>query len=224
MLWVVSRVELPHYTLAQELWNSISHGLGALFGLIGGGFLIAKAAYSGDPYAIVSSSIFIFCLVVLYTMSCIYHALGRNKGKKVFRVLDHNAVFLLIMGTYAPYCLVTLREYSVAWGWSILALCWALGIVGIVFNSINIKKFAILSMVDYICMGWCVLISFWPLASSLDLTGLFLLIGGGLAYTLGAVLYGLGSKKSQWFHVVFHFFCLIGTFLMFFSIYFYVIP
>ncbi len=219
-----SKIELPKYTLAQELWNSISHGLGALFGLIGGGFLIAKAARLGDVYAIVSCSVFVFALVVLYTFSCIYHALARNAGKKVFRVLDHNAVFLLIMGTYVPYCLVSLRQYSPAWGYSILALCWALGITGIVFNSVNIKKFAVLSMVDYICMGWCCLISFYPLAQSLPLPGLLLLIGGGVAYTLGAVLYGLGGRKTQWFHVVFHFFVLAGTILMYFSIYFYVVP
>ncbi len=218
-----SKIELPKYTLAQELWNSISHGLGAVLGIIGGGFLINNAAISGDPWKISSSVIYILTTVVLYTISCIYHALARNTGKKVFRVLDHNAVFLLIMGTYVPYCLVTLREYSMAWAFSILGLCWVLGIVGIVFNSINIKKFRVMCMIDYIAMGWCVLISFYPLYMSLDLTGLILLISGGVAYTLGAILYGLGAKKTQWFHVVFHFFVLAGSILMFFSIFFFVI-
>lgn len=133
-------------------------------------------------------------------------------------------VFFLIMGTYTPYCLVTLREYSPGWGYSIWGIVMVLGIVGIVLNSCNIKKFFIFSMVDYLLMGWCVIISMYPLLMSLGWwMGTFLLLMGGVSYTVGAVLYAVGKKKSPWFHTVFHFFVLLGTILMFFSIYFYVV-
>ncbi|MCH3909253.1 MAG: hemolysin III family protein [Bacilli bacterium] len=213
-------IELPDYTLAQELWNSISHGLGTIFTLIMGPFLIMKAVNSGDVYQIVSSSIFVFALLCLYTFSCLYHGMGRNTGKKVLRVMDHDMVFVLIMGTYVPYCLVSLREYSPAWGYTILSLCVVLGIIGIVLNSVNIKKFAVFSMIDYILMGWIIVISIYPLIKAIGFyPGTFLLILGGVLYTVGAVLYGVGKKKSPWWHTVFHFFVLAGTLCMFFSIY-----
>jgi hemolysin III len=217
-------VELPNYTLAQELWNSISHGLGDVFTLIAGPFLIMKAVKSGDVWAIVGSSIFVFALLMLYTFSCLYHALAKNTGKKVLRVMDHDMVFVLIMGTYAPYCLVALRESSPAWCWSIWGCCLALGILGIVLNSVNLKKFAIFSMIDYIAMGWLICISLWPLSQQIGFyPGTFLLILGGVLYTVGAALYGVGKKHSPWWHTVFHFFVLGGTISMFFSIYYFVV-
>lgn len=220
----VKEIDLPPYTRRQEWWNMLSHAFGVIFSLVGGIFLLIKASYTGDAWRIVTSAVFMFSLLVLYTISSVYHGLYRNNGKRVLRVLDHDMVFFLIMGTYTPYCLVTLREYSPAWGYSIWGIVMVLGIVGIVLNSCNIKKFFIFSMVDYLLMGWCVIISMYPLLMSLGWwMGTFLLLMGGVSYTVGAVLYAVGKKKSPWFHTVFHFFVLLGTILMFFSIYFYVV-
>ncbi len=220
----VKEIDLPPYTRQQEWWNMLSHAFGVIFSLVGGIFLLIKASYTGDAWRIVTSAVFMFSLLVLYTISSVYHGLYRNNGKRVLRVLDHDMVFFLIMGTYTPYCLVTLREYSPGWGYSIWGIVMVLGIVGIVLNSCNIKKFFIFSMVDYLLMGWCVIISMYPLLMSLGWwMGTFLLLMGGVSYTVGAVLYAVGKKKSPWFHTVFHFFVLLGTILMFFSIYFYVV-
>lgn len=220
MAMTVREIELPNYSLAQELWNAISHGLGTLIALIGGPFLLIKCVESGDVWRIVSCSVFLFAILIMYIFSCLYHAMGRNAGKKVLRVMDHDMVFVLIMGTYTPYCLVSIREYSPAWGWSIWGIVMVLGIVGIVLNSCNIKKFAIFSMIDYILMGWTCAIAFYPLVMALGWwPGTALLLMGGIAYTVGAALYGLGKKHSPWWHSVFHFFCLAGTILMFVSIY-----
>lgn len=220
----VKEIDLPPYTRRQEWWNMLSHAFGVIFSLVGGIFLLIKASYTGDAWRIVTSAVFMFSLLALYTISSVYHGLYRNNGKRVLRVLDHDMVFFLIMGTYTPYCLVTLREYSPGWGYSIWGIVMVLGIVGIVLNSCNIKKFFIFSMVDYLLMGWCVIISMYPLLMSLGWwMGTFLLLMGGVSYTVGAVLYAVGKKKSPWFHTVFHFFVLLGTILMFFSIYFYVV-
>jgi len=216
--------EIPKYTKSQEIANSVSHALGVLFALIGGPFLIAKAVGTGDAWKIASSIIFVLSLLVLYLGSAVYHGLPPSPAKSVFRVLDHDNVFILIMGTYVPYTLVGLRSYSPAWCYSILGVCVALGIVGIVLNSINLKKFAVFCVIDYILMGWLIIISFYPLTQSIGwYPASFFLLMGGVSYTVGAVLYVLGGRFTKWFHSVFHVFVLIGTLLMFISIYFWVI-
>jgi hemolysin III len=218
-------IELPNYTTKQEFWNSFSHGLGTVLTLIFGPFLIIKASRSGDVWSIVASSIFVFALLCLYTFSCLYHGLHKCTAKKVLRVMDHDMVFVLIMGTYAPYCLVALRTASPAWCWPIFGSCLGLGVIGIVLNSCNLKKFAIFSMVDYILMGWLIVISMYPLSLVMGFVpGVLLLLLGGVSYTIGAVLYGVGKKHSPWWHTVFHVFVLAGTILMFLSIYYHVIP
>lgn len=218
-----TQTELPNYTRTQEWWNSITHMLGVVFALIGGPFLIVKAAQSHDAWSIVSSSLFVLSLLMLYTFSALYHSLNPCPAKRVLRVMDHDMVFVLIMGTYAPYCLVALRNSSPAWCWPIYGCCLALGTLGIVLNSVNLEKFKIFSMIDYIGMGWLIVISLYPLYQVTGLSSVLLLLFGGISYTIGAVLYGVGKKKSPWWHTVFHLFVLAGTILMYFSIYFFVI-
>lgn len=218
-----SETILPNYTRTQENWNCITHLLGVVFALIGGPFLIRNAFVSGDPFKIVSSIAFTLALLILYGGSAAYHGWKPSKTKRVLRVMDHNNVFILIMGTYAPYCLAGIRPNSEAWGYSIFATVVALGIIGIILNSIDLEKFAKISMVNYILMGWVIVISFYPLIEAIGLAATMILLAGGIFYTIGAVLYGLGGKKNQWWHVVFHVFCLLGTSAMFFSIYFYII-
>ncbi len=221
----VKEITLPNYSLGMELWNAISHGLGVLFALIAGPFMIAKAGNTGDPLSIIAVSFYIFSMIILYTGSTLYHGLARNDGKRVFRVLDHDNVFLLIMGSYTPYCLIALRNPmdGFPWGYVILGLVWGLCILGIVLNSINIHKYKAVCMVVYVAMGSAIVSAFYPLWFAIWPAGVFTLLGSGVLYWIGAVLYGIGAKKSPWWHTVFHFFVLAATILMFFSIYYFVL-
>jgi len=238
----IKEIELPNYKLRHELWNSISHGIGAIFGVlalillllkISGVFLPNSIHLKSDLdyiFGVISTIIYSLSIIVCMSISCIYHALKKNNGKRVLRVIDHDMVYFLVFGTYTPYCLVSLREESL-WGISgtnfsgyiVLALCLILVTLGIVFNSINIKKFSIFSMIMYILAGWSIIINYMILFNKIGLVGFILLLSGGISFTLGAILYGLGKKHSVWWHTVFHFFVLIGIVLQFISIYLYVI-
>lgn len=210
---------LPDYTLGEELINAISHGLGASFAIIALVLCVIKAVISGSSLAIVSSCLYGSMLVLLYTMSTIYHALKRNRAKYVFRIFDHCTIFLLIAGTYIPIVLVGIGG---AVGWIYFGIVSAAAVLGIVFNAISVERFAIFSMICYIAMGWVIVFGFRPLAASVDIRGIALLIAGGIVYTLGAILYGLGSKR-KYFHSIWHFFVLGGSILHFFMIYIYVL-
>ena len=213
------RISIPKYSLSEELLNAISHGLGALFGIVGTVLCIVKAANTGDPWRIVSGSIFGVTVLLLYLMSCLYHALKVNMAKRVFRVIDHCTIFLLIAGTYTPFTLVTLRGTI---GWVLFGIVWGMAVLGITLNAVNLKKFSKISVACYLVMGWAIIAAFRPLAEALAPQGVSLLIWGGIAYTVGAILYGIGAKV-KYFHSVFHFFCLAGTVLHFFAIYLYVL-
>ena len=213
------RISIPKYSLSEELLNAISHGLGALFGIVGTVLCIVKAANTGDPWRIVSGSIFGVTVLLLYLMSCLYHALKVNMAKRVFRVIDHCTIFLLIAGTYTPFTLVTLRGTI---GWVLFGTVWGMAVLGITLNAVNLKKFSKISVACYLVMGWAIIAAFQPLTEALAPQGVSLLIWGGIAYTVGAILYGIGAKV-KYFHSVFHFFCLAGTVLHFFAIYLYVL-
>lgn len=213
------RISIPKYTLGEELMNSISHGVGALLGIAALVLCIVKSCMPLDGFKLASSIVFGLTTTLLYLMSCLYHALKVNRAKRVFRVIDHCTIFLLIAGTYTPYTLITLRGVT---GWVLFGVVWGVGILGIVLNAVSLKRFAKLSLVCYLAMGWVVLFASRQLIAALDRGGLWLLLAGGIAYTLGAVLYAIGAKR-RYFHSIFHFFCLIGTALHFFSIYLYVL-
>ena len=213
------RISIPKYTLGEELMNSISHGVGAGLGIAALVLCIVKSCTPLDGFKLASSIVFGLTTTMLYLMSCLYHGLKVNRAKRVFRVIDHCTIFLLIAGTYTPYTLITLRGLT---GWLLFGVVWGVGILGIVLNAVSLKRFAKLSVACYIALGWVVLFASKQLIASLDSVGLWLLLAGGIAYTIGAVLYGIGVKK-RYFHSVFHFFCMIGTALHFFSIYFFVL-
>lgn len=213
------RIAIPKYTLGEELINSISHGVGALLGIAALVLCIVKSCSPLDGFKLASSIVFGLTIILLYLMSCLYHALKVNRAKRVFRVFDHCTIFLLIAGTYTPFTLVTLRDTV---GWWMFGIIWGAAVLGIVFNAISLKKFARVSVALYLIMGWMVIFSFKPLYESLARPGVWLLLSGGIAYTVGAILYGIGSKK-KYFHSVFHFFCLLGTILHFFAVYLYVL-
>ena len=214
---------LPSYTRGEEIFNMTSHIAGGAIGIVALSLCVIFSALHGDAYAVVSSAIYGATIIILYTMSSIYHGMNREKkAKKVFQILDHCSIFLLIAGTYTPFCLVMFREYNTALGWTMFGIIWAMAIMGILLNSIDIKKFKKLSMVCYLVMGWCIIFKANLLPQLLGAGGVALLVSGGLAYTIGAVLYGMGKKK-KYIHSVFHLFVVIGSVLHFLCILLYVI-
>ncbi len=219
----LSEKKLPDYTLGEELCNSISHGIGAVLSIAALVLCVVRAAATGSAIAVVSAAVYGAALIVLYCNSTVYHALKRNKAKKVMRIIDHCSIFLLIAGTYTPYTLVALRKADPVWGWVIFGIVWGVGILGIVLNSISLERFKILSMICYLAMGWSIVIAFKPLMTVLNGPGLYLLIWGGIAYTVGAVLYGIGAKV-KYIHSLFHVFVVAGSILHFFSIFLYTLP
>lgn len=222
-----SKVSLPQYSKGEEIFSWVGHCVGAVLSIVALVICVVFAALSTEfkSWKVVSCSIYGATLIILYTMSTLYHALPAGKAKKVLRVIDHCSVSLLIAGTYTPYTLVTLRNYSNGWGWTIFGIVWAAAILSIVLNAINLKKYEKVNLICYLTMGWCIVIAIVPLfKSNIQLGGLVLLILGGILYTLGAGLYVLGKKlKLKYMHAIWHLFVLAGSILQFFSILFYVI-
>ncbi len=213
---------LPTYTKGEEIFNMTSHIVGGGLGIVATVLCIVFAAIHGNGYGVVSGSIYGITMIILYTMSSIYHGLNpKRKAKKVFQVLDHCSIYLLIAGSYTPFALCTLREYNTALGWTIFGIIWLMAIIGIVLNSIDIKKYKVFSMICYLVMGWCIVFKINLLPELLGTAGFVLLLLGGLAYTFGAILYGLG-KKHKYMHSVFHLFILLGSLLQFITILLYV--
>lgn len=219
-LVATGRVCAPNafYTKGEELFNAISHIVGAALGLLFG-ILGVFFAYP-DPAAVAAMAVFGVCVVTLYTMSALYHFLpAGGKAKRVFRVFDHCTIFLLIAGTYTPYCLIVF--YGTPLGRGILAAQWILAAAGITMNAIamNRKTVKAISMVLYVVMGWMALGFLRPIIPLVSAASFWLLLGGGIAYTVGIVFFALG-KKVKWFHPVWHLFDILGTTLQFFSILF----
>ena len=213
---------LPNYTKGVEIFNMVSHIVGAAFGVTALVLCIIFAAIHKNGYAVVSSAIYGVTIIVLYTMSSIYHGMSsKGTAKKVFQILDHCSIFLLIAGSYTPFCLVMFREYNPALGWTIFGIIWGMAILGIVLNSIDIKKYKTFSMICYLGMGWCIIFTANLLPKLLGIPGLVLLVAGGIAYSIGAIFYGFWKKK-KYIHSVFHLFILLGSLLQFFCILLYV--
>ncbi len=213
---------LPKYTKGEEIFNMTSHIVGAVLGVVATVLCIVFAAVHGNGYGVISGSIYGVTMIILYTMSSIYHGLSpRIKSKKVFQILDHCSIFLLIAGSYTPFALCAIREVDTLAGWAIFGIIWLFAILGIILNSIDIKKFKTFSMICYLLMGWCILIKGSLLPELLTTNGFILLVAGGIAYTIGAIIYGVG-KKHKYFHSIFHLFILLGSFLHFLCILLYV--
>ena len=209
---------LPTYTKGEEIFNMSSHIVGGVLGIVATVLCIIFAAIHRNVYGIISGAIFGTTMILLYTMSSIYHGLKpERKAKKVMQILDHCSIFLLIAGSYTPFCLCTLREYNTAIGWTMFGIIWGFAILGIVLNSIDLKKYKIFSMICYLVMGWCIIVKVNVLPQLLGMTGFWLLISGGIVYTIGAILYGVG-KKHKYIHSVFHLCILIANLLQFLCI------
>lgn len=214
---------LPSYTKGEEIFNMTSHIIGGALGIIATVLCVVFSAVHHNVYGVVSSSIFGTTMIILYTMSSIYHGLKPNlKAKKIFQIIDHCSIFLLIAGSYTPFTLCTLREYDAKLGWTIFGIIWGMAVLGIILNSIDLKKYKIFSMICYLVMGWCIIVKINLLPQLLTMSGFILLVAGGVAYTIGAILYGVG-KKHKYMHSVFHLFIVLGSLLHFLCVLLYVI-
>lgn len=212
--------QLPNYTAAEERMNMITHIVGALMGIAVLTLCVLHAAFRHNTYGIVSSAVYGCAMVAVFTVSSVYHGLKPNLGKKVMQVVDHCTIYFLIAGTYTVIVLSALRPVYPALGWGLFAFEWGLAAVAAVLTAIDLKKYEIFSMVCYIGMGWAV-IPFWrQVWTVLSKPGFLLLLAGGIAYTVGSILYGLGSRK-KWMHSVFHIFVVLGALLQFFAVLFY---
>lgn len=214
---------LPSYTKGEEIMNMVTHIVGGALGIVALVLCVIKSALKGDVYGVVSGSIFGFTMIVLYAMSSIYHGLSpKLMAKRVFQVIDHCSIFLLIAGTYTPISLCAIRQFSVPLGWVIFGIIWGMTAVGITLNAIDIKAFSKISMIGYIIMGWCVIFTIKQVFYVIGVGGIVFLVLGGVAYTVGAVLYSMG-KKRRYIHSVFHIFTVVASLMHFFCIFFYVI-
>ena len=193
-------------TLGEEIANSISHGVGLAGALVAFPLLVIAASQRGDITGIVSVSVFATTMVLLYLASTLFHALPPGRAKRVFQVLDHSAIFLLIAGTYTPFTLGVLRG---AWGWALFGIVWSIAVVGIVLKALGGVRYTTISTWAYLAMGWVVVIAAERVWTLMPAWGLFWLIAGGLAYTLGAVFFAL--ERIRYFHFAWHLFVIAGT-------------
>lgn len=196
---------LPKYSLGEEIFSSVSHGVSALVSVAA--LVLLLVFCEKTPMKVVSVSIFGANMILLYVVSTIYHGLGLNRAKVVFRSLDHCTIFLLIAGTYTPITLVCLGG---AQGWVLFGVVWAAAVLGVVLNAVSVERFKKFSMVCYLAMGWVVVFAMKPLLLQINSIGFWCLLAGGVCYTLGAILYGVG-KKIPYIHSVFHLFVLAGS-------------
>lgn len=205
--------EKRKYTLGEEIFNSVSHGVGAGLSIAGTVVLIITSVIHSNAWGVVSSCIYGASLIILYTMSTLYHSFTNKKAKAFFRIMDHNTIFLLIAGTYTP---ITLYFLGGATGWILFGVVWGAAIFGIVMNSINLEKARIPSIFCYVAMGWVIIFAIKPLILAMPKISLVFLVGGGVFYTLGIVFYAI--KKVKYFHSIWHLFTIVGSVLHYFSI------
>ncbi len=206
-------VKIPDYTRGEEIFNAVSHIAGGGLCIIGTAILLIVAAAKTNAVVFISCAIYGATMILLYTMSSLYHMFKYGKAKRFFRIMDHNSIFLLIAGTYTPYSLIALRGTV---GWLLFGAVWFLGIIGIILNSISLEKFKRLSMVCYICMGWAIIFTIKPLIDSISILEFAFLFAGGLIYTGGIFFY---SIKKRYFHSVWHLFVLLGTIAQYISVF-----
>ena len=202
----------------------VSHIVGGALGIVVCCLCVVKSFLNDDPYQIVGSFIYGFSMIILYSVSSIYHGLRPNTGKKVMQVIDHCSIFILISGTYTPIALTALREYSTTMGWTVFGVVWGVSALGITLNAIDLENYNVFSIICYLVQGWCIILTGKAAVNAIGIKGFFWLLMGGIAYTIGAVLYGIAGKKSvRYMHSVFHIFVVIGSLLQFFAILFYVL-
>lgn len=206
-------------TLGEEIANSVTHGVGLVASVAGLVALLAAAFRRGDAWVITSCVIYASTLVLLYAASTLYHALAKTRARRVFQVMDHSAIYLLIAGTYTPFALVNLHG---PWGWTILGIVWALAAVGVTAKSVFGPRWPVVSTVLYIAMGWTAVVAIKPMLLHVAPAGIVWLVAGGLAYTGGVAFYAW--ERLRYNHALWHVFVLAGSACHFIAVLFYVVP
>ena len=216
---MTAELETRSYSVREEIAHCAIHGAGVLLSIAGLMALLLVARRTGEPGHVVACSIYGLTLILLYLASTLYHGIPSPRAKRVLRVLDHSAIYLLIAGTYTPITLISLRG---GWGWTLFGLVWGMAIAGIVLKVAAIGRFRWLSMVLYLGMGWLVVIALEPLLLAVSNGGVWLLFLGGVSYTVGTLFYGW--RRLPYHHAVWHAFVLAGSVLHFFAVLLYVVP
>lgn len=194
-------------SVGEEIANSISHGVGLIMALVATPFLIMHAMQHADTALVVGASLFAATMVLLYLSSTLYHALPRGKAKRVFKIIEHSAIYLLIAGTYTPFTLGVLRG---PWGWTLFGIIWGLAVIGVILKAFDKMHNPIISTSLYLLMGWLILIAVYPLYTRIPVSGLLWLVAGGLAYTIGVFFFATDSRL-QYGHFIWHLFVMVGT-------------
>ncbi len=216
--------KLPDYTRGEEIFNMVSHITGGALGIAVCVLCVIKSFLNGDAYQVTASFIYGFSMIILYTISSIYHGLTNHTAKKVMQVIDHCSVFILISGTYTPIALVSLREYNTVLGWTVFAVVWGVSVLGITLNAIDLKKYNIFSVICYLAQGWCIVLTGKSAIEAMGSKAFIWLLCGGIAYTIGAVLYAVAGKGGhRYMHSVFHIFVVLGSLLQFIGILLYIL-
>lgn len=204
------------YLITNQVFSALTHGIGFILAAIGTIMLLVKAAHQSNTVGIISYSIYGFTLMFLYLCSTLFHSLYFTKARHVFQILDHSSIFLLIAGTYTPFCLLGMPKPM---GPILLTIIWLITIGGIIYKIFNVGNHPVIDTILYVAMGWMVIIGMKPLHAVLGNTGILLLFLGGVSFTIGALLYVM--KGIKYIHVIWHMFVMLGTAFMFFSVYFY---
>ena len=196
-------------TAGEEVANAVTHGVGAVLSVACLVVAVVFAALRGDVWSIVSASVYGACMFILYLSSTLYHAIVPPRAKAVFNIFDHSAIYLLIAGSYTPFCLVWMRHYSPGWAWAIFGVVWGLAVLGIIFQSLFVNKYQTLSTMTYLAMGWVVLVAVYPLWKAMGTAAVLWIAAGGVAYSFGVIFYAM--KRTKYMHAVWHIFVLAGT-------------
>ena len=213
---------LPDYTNGEEIFNMVTHIVGGGLGVVYLVLCVIFFFFHGNVWGVVSSAIYGASVIALFTMSSVYHGVKPGTAKKVLQVLDHCTIYFMIAGTYTPIMLSLLRKTKPVTAWVVFGVVWGIAALAITLTAIDLKKYNTFSMICYIGMGWCVILTVVPVYKALTFWGFMWLLGGGIMYTIGAVLYGIGAKK-RYIHSVFHIFVVLASIMHFICIFFYVI-
>ena len=214
--------KLPDYTKGEEIMNMVTHIVGGALGIVVLVLCLFRSNCQGVTLRVIGCAIYGVSIVALYTISSVYHGLLPGTAKKVLQVIDHCTIYFLIAGTYTPILLSAFVPVYPLIGWGLLTAEWGLLAVAVTLTAIDLKKYNVFSMICYIGMGWGIIFFLPQALEVLTKQGFLVLLSGGIAYTIGAILYGIGSKK-HWMHSIFHIFVVIGSLLQFLSIYFFVL-
>ena len=213
---------LPSYTKGEEIMNMVTHIVGGALGITALVLCVIRSALHGNLTGLLTSIFYGVTMIATYTMSSVYHGLHPGTGKKVLQIIDHCSIYSLIAGTYTPIVLTAIAPKYPLIGWGLFAAEWALAALATTLTAIDLKKYKLFSMICYICMGWGIALFFPQTWAVLGANGFYLLLSGGISYTVGAILFGIG-KKMPWMHSVFHIFVVLGSALQFLAIFFYVL-